>query len=572
MDFGKKFRTLTVLPFLAAVMIASALSPLTNVVVVNAREMGTEYAQPWRHKSLTGVDRVIASVRSRVSALIDALRGHPWAEPALMGAAVLALALMAPEHAAFAGVMVLGKIDIKAARQNEADLREAQKTAKQERAAIVNAALARDAGKRTMTEEENKNFLALGTKIEGLDTEITQAAAMTKAAEEALAAEREETPVVDPDTKASNPKHTIQVEDVTKKPGYFGRQLQAVYNFACQRGQMENLSASDRDALKPMIPTTGIKGAATGASSDVGSDGGFLVSQDRSSTVLQRAYAAGEILMRLSPIPISANSNGIVLPAIDETSRADGSRYGGIVSGWLGQGNTLTSGKPKFRPMDLKLRKVGAFVYATDELLADARALEAWVNKYLPLELKFRTEDAVVNGTGSNQPLGVLNSGAVITVTRAQANRILSDDLRAMYLRMWAPLRSNAVFLIDQSSEGEFDTLAIPIGTGGAFDPSYKPAGSVPGQKYATYKGIPIVPVEYCAALGTSGDIVLVAFDEYTLIDKGDIKSDVSLHVAFLTDEQVFRFMYRVDGQCNWNAALTPKSGGSTLSCVVKLS
>ena len=54
------------------------------------------------------------------------------------------------------------------------------------------------------------------------------------------------------------------------------------------------------------------------------------------------------------------------------------------------------------------------------QLLQDQRALEAWVNTYLPLELKFRVEDAVINGTGANQPLGVLNSGAVITVTRSQ--------------------------------------------------------------------------------------------------------------------------------------------------------
>jgi hypothetical protein len=30
--------------------------------------------------------------------------------------------------------------------------------------------------------------------------------------------------------------------------------------------------------------------------------------------------------------------------------------------------------------------------------------------------------------------------------------------------------------------------------------------------------------------------------------------------------------MYRVDGQLNWNAALTPKSAGNTLSCIVVLS
>lgn len=365
-----------------------------------------------------------------------------------------------------------------------------------------------------------------------------------------------------------------RAEDEAKQPGFFGRQLQAVLSFAA-KGGWGHLSTEEQRVLGSMLDGENkrrVLAAPTGLNTDVASDGGFLVGQERSSTILQRMYSTGQVISRVSRLPIGPGSNGMKLPAIDETSRADNSRYGGIVSGWLGQGNTLTAGRPKFREIDMRLRKVGAFVYATDEQIADAVALEGWVNKYLPLELQFRTEDAIVNGTGANQPLGVRNSGAVITVTRNTAARVLYDDVSAMWLRMWAPARTNAVWLIDQSVEAELEQLAIAIGTAGVLAPIYKPAGSVPGQVFATLYGRPVIPVEYCAALGTSGDIVLVALDEYTLIDKGGVDQAVSIHVAFLTAEQVFRFMYRVDGQPNWNAALTPKNGGNTLSCVVVLS
>jgi hypothetical protein len=91
------------------------------------------------------------------------------------------------------------------------------------------------------------------------------------------------------------------------------------------------------------------------------------------------------------------------------------------------------------------------------------------------------------------------------------------------------------------------------------------------GYSPATLYGRPILTTEYNAALGTAGDIILANLGEYTLIDKGNVDQAVSLHVAFLTDEAVWRFTYRADGQLNWNAALTPKSGGSTLSPVVAL-
>lgn len=365
----------------------------------------------------------------------------------------------------------------------------------------------------------------------------------------------------------------IEAADPTKRPGYFGLELLAVRAAAIAMQEGRPIEAAQRAILQRMERQS----AATGLNTDVPSEGGYLVAPERAATILQRSYETGAVLSRVARMPIGPGSNGMQLPAIDETSRADSSRYGGIVSTWVGQGTSVAAGKPKFRIMDLKLRKCMATVYATDEQLVDAIALEGWINRFLPLELTFRVEDAIVNGVGSNQPLGVLNSGAVITVTRNTANKIIYDDCQAMWLRLWAGSRGAAgdasatVWLIDQSAEGELEKLSLPIGTAGVLAPIYKPAGSVAGQRYASLYGRPVIPVEYMAALGTSGDLVLVDLSQYLVIDKGAVEQAVSLHVAFLTDEQVFRFIYRVDGQFQWNAALTPKSGGNTLSAVVKM-
>ena len=43
------------------------------------------------------------------------------------------------------------------------------------------------------------------------------------------------------------------------------------------------------------------------------------------------------------------------------------------------------------------------------------------------------------------------------------------------------------------------------------------------------------------------------------------------MHIAFLTDEMVFRITYRVDGKPMWYAPLTPFKGGQTLSPFVAL-
>jgi HK97 family phage major capsid protein len=84
-------------------------------------------------------------------------------------------------------------------------------------------------------------------------------------------------------------------------------------------------------------------------------------------------------------------------------------------------------------------------------------------------------------------------------------------------------------------------------------------------------KGRPVITIEQCAALGDAGDIILADFGEYMLADKGGVQMASSMHVMFTTDEMVFRFIYRVDGQPIWNSALTPFKGAGTLSPFVTL-
>jgi HK97 family phage major capsid protein len=85
--------------------------------------------------------------------------------------------------------------------------------------------------------------------------------------------------------------------------------------------------------------------------------------------------------------------------------------------------------------------------------------------------------------------------------------------------------------------------------------------------------GRPVIPIEHCSALGDLGDILLADMSQYYLATKGGVQMASSIHVQFLTDETVFRFVYRVDGQPSWNVALTPhlSTAGQTLSPFVTL-
>jgi HK97 family phage major capsid protein len=261
---------------------------------------------------------------------------------------------------------------------------------------------------------------------------------------------------------------------------------------------------------------------------------------------------------------ISGNSNSMKINGVDETSRAS-TRYGGIVGYWKDEAALKTSSKPKFRQIELNLKKLIGLCYATDELLADAVALESFIREAFPSEFGFLLDDAIINGTGAGQPLGILNAGCLVSVAKEagqKAASVVAENVINMYSRLFAASRPNAVWLINQNIEPQLFTMSLAVGTGGI--PIYMPAGGLSGQPYATLFGRPVIAIEQAATLGTVGDIILADMGGYILAEKGGIQADISIHVQFLYDESVFRFVLRVDGQPVRASALTPYKGGAS--------
>ena len=199
----------------------------------------------------------------------------------------------------------------------------------------------------------------------------------------------------------------------------------------------------------------------------------------------------------------------------------------------------------------------------------DQTALAGLVERIVPQEIAFKVEDAILDGTGSGQPLGISNSAANVTVAKKSgqtATTIVAENVESMWQRCWGPSRSTAVWLINQACEPQLMALADANRNA-----SYLPPLGLSDTPFSRIMNRPVLTSEYCATLGTVGDIRLVDLSQYLLIDKGAVRGDSSMHVRFLYDERAFRWMYRVDGQPMWNSALTPFNGSNTLSPFIDL-
>lgn len=310
--------------------------------------------------------------------------------------------------------------------------------------------------------------------------------------------------------------------------------------------------------------------AIQGMSETFGADGGFTVMPEFNQNIFSRVYN-NDIVSLTDGYTVAGNNMTFIANA--ETSRIDGSRAGGFRGYWAGEGVAGTSSKPTVRNIQMKLQKLIAIVYLTDELIADSgQALEQYVTKKASDEFNFLIGNSLFNGDGVGKPLGILNAPSLLAIAKesGQATKtVQTENIVKMYARAFAPFRTNMKFFHNQDVEQQLPLMTIGVGTGGQV--TYLPPGGLSTAPYGMLQGRPLAPIEFAQTLGTQGDIILADMGQVLSISKGGIQQAVSMHVEFLTDQIALRFTMRFNAVPWENAPTTPYNGTNTQSSFVTL-
>lgn len=313
-------------------------------------------------------------------------------------------------------------------------------------------------------------------------------------------------------------------------------------------------------------------GAATGLTHGEGADGAWLLPPEFSTQIHESVMGEEDLLGQTDSYSISGES--IEFPAEAETTHANAVVGGGVRAYWLDtkEAAVMTASQPKFRKVKLEPHTLAVLVYATDKLLQSPISLESYITKKAGKAIGLKVADSIINGDGAGQPLGILKSGALLSVAKQSgqgAATIKSENIIKMYGRLHPAFRAGAKWYCNTDLQEQLPQMVINVGTGGTV--TYMPAGGLSGAPYATLMGLPIQYTECCQALGTKGDIILGNMKAYVTALRGAIQSAMSIHVRFLYNETAFRFLFDVDGQTWDNSALTPMHGTNTLSSFVTL-
>lgn len=261
---------------------------------------------------------------------------------------------------------------------------------------------------------------------------------------------------------------------------------------------------------------------------------------------------------------LAEGTNSILIPYVNESSRADSTRNGGILGYWEGEGDTLTASEINLGGLQMSLKKITCLAYATSEVVQDAGILGELIVSTFASELAYKRDQAVLRGTGSGQPRGVIEGPCTIAVSGASsANTIVAADVRGVWARLHPSCRKNAVWIINGDCYPELmDLNSASDGTGATL---WVPGNQVKGAPYTTIFGKRVVESEHASTVGTKGDIILADMSKYITIDR-PLQTASSVHVRFTNDEICYRMIGRMDGQPAWDSVLTPEQSSNTLA------
>ena len=373
---------------------------------------------------------------------------------------------------------------------------------------------------------------------------------------------------------------TPAVEFKNQAPGKqvfknLGEQMQAIWLVSNDR-----VPGSDKIMAGNMLEAVE-KYAATGLGTQKDPDGGYLIEAEFQTAIMRQQFEVGQLANDCRKIPIGQGKDSFKGLALDDNSRANGSRLGGIVAYWVNEADTATPARPKLRKVEFGLGKLMALGYATSELLEDAGQLAEIMGAGFAEEFAFMLDDAILSGTGTDRPLGILNSKVKATLVIPietvvpQSQRIQFENVLKMRNAMPARFYGGAKWYLNQELMNYLPFMKVTLGT--ISYPVYLPGGdtgnaATTGQ-YDMLFGRPVVPIEQCPGAGNLGDIVFANMQQYLIGQKGTSRLESSMHVRFLNDEMAFRATQRIGGMPLPNDVITPykSQSGFQLSSIINL-
>lgn len=382
---------------------------------------------------------------------------------------------------------------------------------------------------------------------------LTDELATIKSTVESLEAEKKERERDDHIKSLTGEVSTLSeaLKKLKTPSGIFGKKAandadQPVYGSGSRHSFYADIKAAkigDSDARERIAKAAGFADAKA-MTEGTASAGGYLVQDQISDEVIRLRLQRATLRPLFSSLTVTSDT--LRIPSIT----------GGLTAGWVAELATKPSADMTFGEISASVFTAAGLAVTSNQLLADARpSIDGLINQELGYRLADLEEKAFIDGTGTGQPLGILGTSGVNTVTltstavldlldaifdaivAVQSNFFGEPNGILMHTRTWARI----------AKAREASTSSSYIIGAGANDSARRASDGVPVRSLF---GVPVyvtsnVPTNKGA--GTNESRVIVGdFSQALVLDREGISYDTSEHFYFTTNQTVFRAEERV--------------------------
>jgi len=302
----------------------------------------------------------------------------------------------------------------------------------------------------------------------------------------------------------------------------------------------------------------------------VGSEGGFLLPDEFSEKIINNSIEDAIVLPRASVYGLGAGKGRTMkIPAFSDLNHST-SGIAGVTAQWTEEAGEKQKTDPKFRAISMKVHKLVCYTKSSDELIQESGIpLNDVIGGAFGKSVVFYSDYAYLQGTGAGQPLGVLNSPALITQakeTEQTASTIEYNNIVNIFSQLAPGSFKNAVWVASISTLPQLMKLSIEVGLGG----DHVKVLQEQNGKF-TLLGKEVLFTEKVPALGSAGCLGLYDFSAYGILLKEGIKLESSIHEGFRDDQTSWRMVLNTDGQPTVSDTLTLLDGSTVVSPFVCL-
>lgn len=293
---------------------------------------------------------------------------------------------------------------------------------------------------------------------------------------------------------------------------------------------------------------------------------GAIIPIEYSNQIIKLSIEKGKIfpLCRMTKMAHAEEKIPTAL-SLDESA---GKLYGGIEFLWVDEAGTKTEKDFKLQRIGLRANTAAALCRASNQLLDDSSPkCEAVLRSLFSDAYKNFLDNAVINGSGAGQGLGILASSCLYTQAKEAgqaASTIVFRNVTKMMERMYPDGKDNCVWLIGDDCLDQIWNLNIPVGTGGSSVMVASGAGQDIKPRPQTLLSRPIIWHSHGSALGSKGDILLCDLKQMLIGIRKQLRIDVSIHVYFTTNQTLFRIESRLDFQPIWPSTMRTRTNFET--------